>query len=41
MITGLADGLVDILVRTDRTDGPGYPPPTEVDRLIAETVRDD
>ena len=40
VITGLADGLVDILVGTGRTDGPGYPPSTEVDRLIAETVRD-
>lgn len=39
-ITDLADGLLDVLVSTERTDGPSYPPPTEVDRLIAETVLD-
>ncbi|WP_344867205.1 TetR/AcrR family transcriptional regulator [Amycolatopsis ultiminotia] len=39
-ITDLADGLVDVLVSTERTAGPGYPQSTEVDRLIAETVLD-
>jgi AcrR family transcriptional regulator len=41
VVVGLADGLVDVLVGSEKTDGPGYPPPTEVDRLIADTVLDE
>ena len=37
-LAGLADGLVDVLVAIERRAGPAYPPETEVDRYIAETV---
>jgi AcrR family transcriptional regulator len=37
-LDGMADGLVDILVGTQRTDGPVYPAETAVDRYIAATV---
>jgi len=34
----LADGLLDVLVSAEQRDGPAYPPQTDVDRFIAETV---
>jgi AcrR family transcriptional regulator len=37
----LADGLVDVLVSTEPRDGPAYPPDTEVERVLAETVIED
>jgi len=37
----MADGLVDLVVSPERRDGPGYPPQTEVDRFIAQTVVED
>jgi AcrR family transcriptional regulator len=40
-LEGMADGLVDMLVSPRRHDGPAYPPQTEVDRYIAETVVDE
>lgn len=39
-LEAMADGLVDVLVSPQRRDGPAYPPQTEVDRYIAETVVD-
>ena len=41
MVLGLADGLVDILVRAERTGRPAYPPDTPVELLIARTVSDE
>jgi AcrR family transcriptional regulator len=37
-LTGMADGLVDIVVSPLQRDGPAYPPETAVDRYIAATV---
>jgi AcrR family transcriptional regulator len=39
-LEAMADGLVDVLVSPQRRDGPAYPPQTEVDRYIADTVVD-
>jgi hypothetical protein len=36
----MADGLVDILVSTQQSDGPPYPPQTEVDRFVATIIDD-
>ncbi|MCI2421330.1 TetR/AcrR family transcriptional regulator [Saccharopolyspora sp. K220] len=41
LVTGLADGLLDVLVATERTTDATTPPTNEVDRFIAETVLDD
>lgn len=37
----MADGLLDVLVSPEQRDGPAYPPQTDVDRFIAETVVDE
>jgi hypothetical protein len=36
----MADGLVDVLVSTQRSDGPPYPSQTEVDRFVATVIDD-
>lgn len=38
---GLADGLVDIVVGAERTEGPVFPAETLVERLFAEAVIDE
>jgi hypothetical protein len=40
-LTAMADGLVDVLVSAEPRDGPAYPPETDVDRYIADTVIDE
>jgi AcrR family transcriptional regulator len=39
--TGLADGLIDLVVSGAKNGGPAYPPTTEIDRSIAELVLDE
>ncbi|HEV7935181.1 MAG TPA: TetR/AcrR family transcriptional regulator [Actinomadura sp.] len=41
VVTGLAAGLVDILVTAEPVPDPAAPPETEIERLIAATVVDD
>lgn len=40
-VIAMADGLLDVLVSPERRDGPVYPAPTEIDRLIASSVVSD
>jgi hypothetical protein len=39
-LLALADGLVDLVVSTEKRSGPAYPPQTQVDRLIAASIND-
>ncbi|BBZ03407.1 hypothetical protein MCHIJ_28440 [Mycolicibacterium chitae] len=40
-VLDLADGLLDVLVGAEVTDGPAIPAPTEVERVIAASVVDE
>ncbi|WP_020500868.1 TetR/AcrR family transcriptional regulator [Sciscionella marina] len=40
-LDGITDGLLDILVDTDPTDGQTIPPDTKIERFIADTIVED